>query len=247
MYAEIKCPECYAEANVDQIDLRKNQAQCHACGHMYTINASIQKIRNKVRVQVPKNWETTKSINHSELSVPMSTNVPVAMLKVRGCFEAISIIPALVAIVFIAVWIVGFTKQSIEREDTLNMIVGLIFSCSGLAFLFWILFTKKKRMHTIIKIDDTNLIISLPNLNKSSTGKTQFPVIENSTTLKSDIKQLYVIKSGFYYKVLLLNADNEIKDFFYPFFNLDHALYVEQSIEDMLGIKDKYEEGEIKL
>jgi len=214
MYAEIKCPECYAEANVDQIDLRKNQAQCHACGHMYTINASIQKIRNKVRVQLPKNWETTKSINHSELSVPMSTN---------------------------------FTKQSIEREDTLNMIVGLIFSCSGLAFLFWILFTKKKRMHTIIKIDDTNLIISLPNLNKSSTGKTQFPVIENSTTLKSDIKQLYVIKSGFYYKVLLLNADNEIKDLFYPFFNLDHALYVEQSIEDMLGIKDKYEEGEIKL
>ena len=46
---------------------------------------------------------------------------------------------------------------------------------------------------------------------------------------------------------MIMDSNSIIHDPFYPFFNLDHALYIEQSIEELLGIKDKTLEGEIKL
>lgn len=247
MYAEIICPQCKAEAKVDQINLDHNRATCHICNLVYPIDQALELIRNKVRVQLPEHWESSKSINHMHLSIPWNTNAPAAFQKVRGCFEAITIIPGVIAFAFICFWVVGFTIQSIERNETLNLIVGLLFSIGGLALLFWLYFTRKRRSHTTISVDDKSLKINLPTLHKSDSGKTQFPIQSNSTISKSEVKQLYVIKNGPLYNVVLVDHSDTLHHPFYPFFNLDHALYVEQSIEDLLRIKDKSTDEEIKI
>ena len=107
-----------------------------------------------------------------ELSIPWNTNMPPAMYKVRGCFEAITIIPVVIAIIFIAFWIVGFTKHSIEQMETLNLIVGLTLALAAIALLMWMFLTRKKRKNTNIMIDDQHVTISLPVLTRNDDGKT---------------------------------------------------------------------------
>lgn len=248
MYAEIKCPKCHTEVQVDQIDLSSNKAQCLTCSHVYSIQGAIKKIRKKIRVQLPEGFATTKSINHLELEIPLNTNIPSELKKVHGCFQLISIIPIVLVVFFMSFWCIGFINQSIERQQTGNIILGVAFTLFAIGCITYFFRTRKGRNFTLITIDDKDLKISLPTLKKNDDGKTQFPTKDSKFKLsKLHIKQLYIVKSAHYYNVLILDEEDNIIDPMYPFFNLDQALYIEQSIEDILGISDEIMSDEIKL
>lgn len=254
MYIEIRCPRCFEMATDENLDIQKMSAFCKTCQKAYSIDFGVAKdIRKKTEVFAPKEFEVMKSMSELEIKIPFETNEPSDGIIPIKLFMQLQKAQLGCILLFIIVFFIGFTYSIFFQGQRGNMdyiplIAALIIFPLVIYFLGKSLF---KKPTTVISIQNNELTFKRPELPQNSEDHSSKPKPPPFVKFACEnIKQLYVMelnKGISFYMLALLDKNDKVHQPLFPFFNLNHALFVEQEIERFLNIEDQNVAGEIKL
>jgi len=256
MYLEIRCPKCLEIAQKEQVDMKALKATCGNCQTTYDFSFDInQRLRKKGEIFQPEGFQTMKSLSELEIKIPFETNepsngmVPVKLIMKFQQFQSGCMMVFL--IIFAAFFGMGVWDQFKYDKSW-----GAYWNLLGAFILPVIIFFISKKVFvkpgSKIKLNNELLKIDLPELNNGDNdSRPRKPKKPLKFEMKAaDIKQVFVNEIRMTitaYQVLILKKDGETENPFIPFFNLNHALYIEQEIEKFLKITDETQKKEVRL
>ncbi len=256
MYLEIRCPKCFELAKQAQVDMNALNATCKKCGNSYDFSFDInQRLRKKGEIFQPEGFYTMKSMSELEIKIPFETNEPSTGMVPVKLIMRFQQVQSGCMIVFLSIFAVFFAK-GVWDQFQYDKSWGAYWNLLGALILPTIIFFIGKKFwatpSSIIHLDKNLLKIKLPRLNNGDNeNRSSKPKKPLKFEMKAgDIKQVFVVEINMAitaYQVVLLDSFNQQHFLFMPFFNLDHALYIEQEIETFLNITDEMQPTEIQL
>lgn len=252
MYEEIRCPDCFIVIDNERIDLNDKVAYCTSCEKRFSIQPALEGIRLKYESIAPVGWEVRKTPNHQKIIIPFSTfftGVPGVnfILKTQNVMKNITLS---VVLVFLVVFIIGYTNQELSRGNYYSLIMAWIVFTAIIFVIGFILYEGVGSKPGIeIDMFRKQLKIKFKNMDGHKSHSTaESSKNKNQTISQNNIRQVYIESISFnnvpaYEMIIKLKDDTEIRPII-PFFNLSNARYIEQEIERFYEIRDVKGENE---
>ncbi len=212
---KVSCPSCDAAVPVKNINIHDHVGKCEQCDSIFSIEAQIEHLKQKTKNELlkkPKGLEVFKFGNEVEFSL----NQPLHLGEVLG----VALIP-FISLVLTIPWLTGAASFI---PALVSWSIALLFIVNALTIrwqkLFFIIDKQRKKFDIVRK----------PR-----------KLFKNASYDLSEIEQFYVSKPADYALTMVVNTQDGHKhiNLVSGFKKVSEARYLEQELEEHLGIENK--------
>ena len=227
-HTKIVCPNCSTEVVSDNLNLAGKIAKCGSCNSVFSFQNELEKL---LQAKEP----TTKNVDTQKAKKPRVGNQKdVDVYEYAGELSIDVIDYNDILALSLGIISLGLIPIGLAVYGDTNNVIPLIM---GIAFIIFAIgrFIKYRETKSFIDVDETHLRIS----------SSQKYIYRKKDYLRSDIRQFYTkanVNGGGYFNVFMIydgpEGEEHVK--ITPMTkSRSRSLYVEQTLENFLGIQDK--------
>lgn len=223
-FTHLDCPECGTLVPADNINLDKSLAKCNHCDAVFDFEGQLLPSRHKPTVYLPKGMELLKLRSLLELQYKWRSVKTNGFLTFFTLMWNAILFPFVAGIIISGAW-------------------GMLFFLSihltiGLSLLYYVISTWINT--TYITVDEREVSVEHRPLKQPFNPERHFDI--------NDVQQLFVERyvssrtngqPNYAFRVMLILKNGNRYKMVQGITQLDHARYIEQEIENYLGITDK--------
>jgi len=228
-YTKIVCPNCSNSIKAENINLGDRLAKCGSCDIVFSVQNELNNLLNPAPIpETPKVKPNKKSkpVVGNQVDIDVYEYAGELSIDIVDYTDWIALISGLISMPLIPIG-VGLLH---DKGSAIPLIIGV-----ALFIIAILKFIKYRENKSFIDVDDTYLRIS----------SSQKYIYRKKEYLRSNIRQFYTksnMNSPFYFNVFMIydgpEGEEHIK--ISPMTkSRSRALYIEQSLESFIGIKDE--------
>lgn len=227
-HTKIICPNCSTEVVSDNLNLAGKIAKCGSCNSIFSFQNELEKLLS-TKEPVTQNVDTQKAKKPrvgNQKDVDVYEYAGELSIDVIDYNDILALSLGLMSLGLIPIGMLVYA----ETNNAIPLIMGIAFFVFAIAR-----FIKYRETKSFIDVDETHLRIS----------STQKYIYRKKEYLRSEIRQFYTktnVNGGGYFNVFMIydgpEGEEHVK--LTPMTkSRSRSLYIEQTLENFLGIEDK--------